>query len=141
MTTPIVIGEPAEPDTAIIVEAAVDAALADHKADMAVETADEALAVAEVALAVAGSAGADDGHVCRCDEIEARVVALEATTAEVVAEVDDAITEAIVEAEATDVAPAPPVKEKPAPAAEATEETPKSKRSGMSKGWFGARAK
>ena len=132
-----VVIEADDTDTAVIVEAAVDAALADHKADMAVEDAAEALEVAEVALEVATATA----HVCRCDEVEAtlgaRIAALETSVEDVaIAEVIDAATEAEVVEEETE--PAPIKKEAPAEP-EAAEEKPEAGRPGVSKSWFGAR--
>lgn len=119
----------------------------EHEAQMeaVAEVAQEALAVAEVALAAAAT---DEGHVCRCGEIEARVIALE--TAAVIedeeeAEMDAALAVAI-EAAATEpveeaVMPEPPVKETPPAEVEAEEKPSKAKRGGVSKGWFGSRAR
>lgn len=117
-----------------------------HEAQMealadAVEQAQETADAALVATVV-------DTHVCRCDEVEAalgaRLAALEAIeVVEAVAEVeaeDTAIEAAILEAETADVAPAPPVKEK-APAEDKAPSEEKPKRSGVSRGWFGSRAK
>ncbi|HWW95521.1 MAG TPA: hypothetical protein VN375_19280 [Vicinamibacteria bacterium] len=119
-----------------------------HEAQM--EELAEAVQEAEVVALAAFAAATDDTHVCRCDEIEAaltvRLVALEAAEVEAAAvedlEIEAAMADLETEVVEEELEPAPPVKKSKAePEADDAESKPKAGRSGVSKGWFGNRAK